>query len=79
MSGLKAAGGMTNQCAYMCGMLETDHLQNFAQTCTEYQNIPDTVLMPQIKKETKHSIYPKELRVQREDRSKKNVIDYKRI
>lgn len=27
--------------------------------------------MPQIKKQTKHSIYPKELRVQREDRSKK--------
>lgn len=62
------AGGITSQCACICEMLETDHLQKFAQTGTEYYNIPDTVLMPQIEKQTDTVATLKELRVQARDR-----------
>lgn len=60
-------------------MLETDHLQKCAQTGTESYNIPDTVLTPQIEKQTDTVATLKELRVQARDRPRpqKKVIDYK--
>lgn len=48
MSGKKVIGGITNQGAYMCEMLEIHHLQKSVQTYPGYYNIQDTVLMPQI-------------------------------